>query len=346
MKKLSLFFLIGLLITACTETSQDVNSETDTAKTTSPIESPFIVDTDEMAAVSHENLRLYAIQASEEHILRHTDLASYKNLKDGMNTKGFHVTEKKPYGRFDDDGAVNSLTIQNKSQDTIYLMAGDVVKGGKQDRIIAQDMVVPPRTITDIAVFCVEPNRWDYQGNPNEESEQQAAQDKKIFAFTGYYNVASNEIRKTVKQTKNQKAVWEKVGKFTAINNASSETGSYTALENSKEFTAKRNVYLNAFKDAFGKDSNTVGIIAVSGNEVLGADIFNHPTLFQKQYPSLLHAYITDAITKGKPVEINAAKVIRYADRIKRNYNKDLPGDKETESKFRYNGKIVHFTQM
>jgi len=342
MKKLAFFFCV-LLLAACSQTSD--SDETSTTATSSPkVEAPFSVN--KSAAVTHEHLRLYAVEAPDEHILRHSDLAGLKNLKEAISTKGFHITEKKPYGRFEDTDAVNSLTIQNKSQDTIYLMAGDVVKGGKQDRLIAQDMIVPPRTITDISVFCVEPHRWNYEGNPDETSEEQAARDKKIFAFTGYYNVASNEIRKTAKQTKNQKAVWEKVGEWTAANNAKSDSGSYTNLENSEDYTSKRNQYLKVFLNDFKNSNNTVGIIAVSGDKVLGCDIFNHPDLFDKQLPGLLHSYITDAITKGSAIDVTDGKIDRYVDSIKRNYSQELVGAKETESKFRYNGKIVHFTQL
>jgi len=343
MKKLAFFFCV-LLLAACSQNASNPDESNATATPASTIEAPFSIN--KAAALSHEHLRLYAIEAPDDHILRHTDLAGLKNLKEAININGFHITEKKPYGRFEDSDAVNSLTIQNKSKDTIYLMAGDVVTGGKQDRLIAQDMIVPPRTITDISVFCVEPNRWEYQGNPDETSEQQAARDKKLFAFTGYYNVASNEIRKTAMQTKDQKAVWAKVGEWTEANNAKSESGSYSNLEQSEDYTSKRNEYLKVFLNDFKNTNNTVGIIAVSGDKVLGADIFNHPDLFDKQLPGLLHSYITDAITKGAEINVTDGKIDRYLDKIKRNYSKKLTGDKETESKFRYNGKIVHFTQL
>lgn len=338
------FLCCVLFLVACSQNTSDSEETSTAATTTTSVEAPFSVNKE--MAVSHEHLRLYAIEAPDEHILKHHDLAGLKNLKEAININGFHITEKKPYGRFEDSEAVNLLTIQNKSKDTVYLMAGDVIKGGKQDRLIAQDMIVPPRTITDISVFCVEPNRWDYEGNPDETNEQVAARDKKIFAFTGYYNVASNEIRKTAKQTKDQKAVWAKVGEWTEANNASSESGSYTNLEQSEDYTSKRNEYLKVFLNDFKNTNNTVGIIAVSGDEILGADIFNHPDLFDKQFPGLLHSYITDAITKGAEIDVTDGKIDRYVAKIKRNYSKKLPGELEAESKFRYNGKVVHFTQL
>ncbi len=52
---------------------------------------------------------------------------------------------------------MNKLFVENNSQDTIILLAGEVVKGGKQDRTLATDLILPPgKGKKDINVFCVE----------------------------------------------------------------------------------------------------------------------------------------------------------------------------------------------
>ena len=290
-------------------------------------------------------MRIYPIVASSEHIAEHAELANLKNLKEAMDIKGFRIMEKKPYGRRTDIGAVNSLTVQNKSTDDIYLMTGDVVKGGNQDRVLAQDMILPPRTLRDINVFCVEQGRWQYQGDGNEELNEAEKKAKRVYAFSGYYNVVSNDIRKTVKHQKNQNEVWKAVGELTATNKASTATGTYAALENSKDYTNERDRYIDYFTDKFDRTTNVIGMVVVSGKEVLGADIFNHPELFKKQYKVLLHAYVTDAITNGKEVAISDHRMETYAKKLKRNYTKDL-GEKEADVKFVHNGKIVHFSNL
>jgi hypothetical protein len=41
------------------------------------------------------------------------------------------------------------------------LLAGEIVTGGKQDRIIGKDRLVPAESDpVDLSVFCVEPGRW------------------------------------------------------------------------------------------------------------------------------------------------------------------------------------------
>src|SRR4029434_10444312 len=54
-------------------------------------------------------------------------------------------------------GDVNRLTIQNKSNQDVFVQAGDIVKGGQQDRTLALDLIVPPKSgRVPIDAFCVE----------------------------------------------------------------------------------------------------------------------------------------------------------------------------------------------
>jgi len=341
MKKLA--FLLMLFLASCTNEKTTNTTDID-SNSTPEVTGSFEVDLAENPEMDYENLRIYPIVASEEHIAAHASMANYKNLKEAMDIKGFRITERKPFGRFDDSGAVNNLTVQNKSTDTVYLMAGDVVKGGNQDRVLAQDMVLPPRTLANIEVFCVEHGRWHYEGDENETEEEK--KNRKVYAFTGYYNVISNDIRKTVKYDRDQSSVWAAVGDLTTSNNATSSTDTYTALENSVDYTIQRNKYLSYFEDKMENTENVIGMVVVSGNEILGTDIFNHPNLFKKQYKVLLHSYVTDAITNGKAVKVSESKMKTYSNKIKRDYNRKLTNTKEQETKFRYKGQLVHFSHL
>ncbi len=58
-------------------------------------------------------------------------------------------------------GEVNRLVLINNSDHPLLLLAGEVVTGGKQDRVIGVDRIVPPKSDPiDLSVFCVEPGRW------------------------------------------------------------------------------------------------------------------------------------------------------------------------------------------
>src|ERR1700704_435083 len=56
---------------------------------------------------------------------------------------------------------VNQLVLVNNSKRPLLLLAGEIVTGGKQDRVIGKDRIVPAESEpVDLGVFCVEPGRW------------------------------------------------------------------------------------------------------------------------------------------------------------------------------------------
>lgn len=339
MQRIFLLLLISMSIFACTESEKTTSTQTETT-------SDFSLDLAENVELSHEKLQIIPIRATEDFIEGQISLSELKNLAEGMEIERFRITEKKPYGTRDDRDAVNNLTVQNKSTETIFLMEGDVVEGGRQDRILAEDMVVPPRTIRNISVFCVEHDRWEYEGE--EENSTPIAlngnlekQNRKIQAFTGYYNVASNQVRRVVNKTDDQQAVWNEVDAVRSTFNITTPTKNYTGLESSEDFTKQRNDYLNFFTDKFENSDDVIGIVAISGNKILGTDIFGHPNLFKKQYKSLIHSYVTEALaTDETDKELEEKALNLYENTLQHKYNTDR------KSKFMWEGKTVHFTSL
>lgn len=110
--------------------------------------------------------------------------------------------------------------------------------------------------------------------------------------------MASGSIRKAAAFEGNQQSVWNQVGRITALHDATSNSGTYAALEQSKDYTRQRDEYLRFFGDKFAELPNIVGIVALKDNKLLAADLFGHPALFKKQYAALLHSYVTDGLTK------------------------------------------------
>ncbi len=284
----------------------------------------------------YENLRLYPIMADASFIAGHAAAADYIGLKDAMALPKFRIVEKKPFGRFTDSGAVNMLTVENRTNQAVFLMSGDVVKGGNQDRIIAEDMVVPPVAIANTPVFCVEKGRWQYR---EEETDDVA---KKVYAFKGYYNVAASELRQTVKETQNQGEVWAKVNDITSANGASNGTSAYTGLEGSKAFVEAREQYLHYFGGKFDQTENIVGMVAVNGDHIIGADVFAHPALFKKQFPALLHSYVTDVVTHKNSGKLSEAKMDKWLKGFTESWTKKGASD----TKFYDKGMMVHFSHF
>src|SRR5215475_2944261 len=100
-------------------------------------------------------------------------------------------------------GDVNRLTIQNRSNQDVFVQAGDIVKGGQQDRVLALDLIVPPKSgRIPIDAFCVEQGRWSRRGN------------EAVAAFSASDNaLASKDLKIAANARRSQSDVWANVSK-------------------------------------------------------------------------------------------------------------------------------------
>src|SRR4030095_1018000 len=136
---------------------------------------------------THKNLTIFLVHGN--------DLAgnrTFLTLQEGLAQKKVIVYETKD---------VNELAIRNVSNQDVYVQAGDIVRGGDQDRMISVDFIVPRRSKRmPIAAFCVESGRWNRRGSENNAS------------FDSSSNfVTSKELKLAAKSKNSQQAVWENV---------------------------------------------------------------------------------------------------------------------------------------
>ncbi|MBC7865675.1 MAG: hypothetical protein IAF38_22055 [Bacteroidia bacterium] len=235
----------------------------------------------------------------------------------------------------DDQGqSVNNLSIENQGEDTVFVMAGELVRGGDQDRVVAEDIVLMPHSgKKDLPVFCVEHGRWTHDGYYDNSSN-----------FGSVNNVVANSVRKIVVTEKLQEAVWSQVANVTSLNAAVSATGSYNALEESKDFTDKREKYLTAIQNVFEKDSKVIGVLVCNKKgEVLGCDMFCKNKLFKKEYEGLIHSYIAEVVSpESKNDTGKKATAQEYFAAVVKEYRGE---DNNTlGKKFVYKGKAVHYS--
>ncbi len=297
MKKSLLPLLVFIVTTACQpEASRQTPSQHDT---------PFSLQANSLADWTYENLALLPILAEDAFVRKNTAAGNWNALSQALQTRGFRITEVRSFGRLMDPNAGMQLTVQNKTPDTVLLLEGQVVRGGRQDRIIAETRFVPPRSITNINVFCVEQNRWSY---PETKEALSPEEKQQVYAFSRYYHFAANEVREVIQKAPDQEIVWQKVASITAAHNAETPTGTYAGLENSEAFTRKRDAYLAYFKERF-QGEHLVGLVALSGKEIIGVDVFAHPSLFHQHKEGLLNGYITEALTEGTLVEASTALI-------------------------------------
>ena len=270
-----------------------------------------------------KNLILYPVFAEKDFISQNSDYSHYTPLEEALKSGKVKITEQEHTG-----AQVNNLYIENLSADTVFIMAGQVIKGGKQDRVISDDRVLEPHSgKIDLSVFCVEHNRWTYKTDRS---------------FTQTYSVPANSIRKSATYDKNQYDVWDKVSDVTTKQNASSSTGTYTALAEAKDFNKEIGEYDEFFRNAFNKLNNCVGFVGVSGDKIIGCDIFASNKLFRQQLDDLVQSYSTEAITYGKTAINDYDKVLNY---LKGFLSNEINQDEKIKglgNDYQYKGKRVH----
>jgi hypothetical protein len=241
----------------------------------------------------YENLQLYPIRANRAFRREHKDLGNYIGLKEALEKRKIVVTEQSK------QGSVNSLILENVSKDTIIVLSGEVVQGGKQDRVVGEDLILYPKSgKKDVSVFCVEHGRW----NPKNGDT----------SFKEYFSISSNEVRKAATVKKDQQEVWDKVSETTSKNDARTSTGTLTALKESESLSKNLSKYSNHFKSVLANDDQVIGLVAVTGSTILGCDMFANHEIFKMYLPGLLNSYSTEAITSGKPATVSYQKVEEY----------------------------------
>jgi len=276
---------------------------------------------------AYANLQLYPIRANATFANKHKNIGNYVTLKSGLQHKKARITER-------DQGEVNTLYIENTSADTIMVLSGEVVQGGKQDRVIAQDFLLYPHSKKDISVFCVEPGRWQ----PKEQGREAMSFKSETYSFS------TNDVRKAAVVEKDQQKVWDKVAETTQKNNATTATGALTALQNAGTFNANLKKYTDHFKPLFINEPDVIGLVAVSGDEILGCDMFATHQLLMAHYADLINAYATQAITTGKPATVSREKVQQYLDTLIADENKQENEVKKKGTMLKEGNRKLHFS--
>jgi hypothetical protein len=195
-------------------------------------------------------------------------------------------------------GDVNELQVENTSdKEEVYIQAGDIVKGGRQDRVLAVDLVVPARSgKMPIDSFCVESGRWSRRGNePNARFDSSTE------------TIATKDLKLAAKQSKNQSQVWEHVEqakeKLTASTNTNvasnaSQSSLPLALEN-QQVVSSAAEYKKALSDIVKGKPDVIGFVFAINGEINSADVYGSSALFLKLWPRLLKATAVEAVAES-----------------------------------------------
>lgn len=218
--------------------------------------------------------------------------------------------------------AVNRLMIVNRSNRPLYLMPGEIVIGGSQDRVIAHEVVIAPGAEpTPIDVFCVEHGRWGdrdteefqnlvdeavanedggFSGNlslvVSQTRAEEAAAEANKGKFVATVGNVNKDTRLAVQDAADQGEVWQRV----AVENGRSgvdqaPSGTFTANYADRTATARLVPYISAIQKPVAKTERVVGALVAVNGKLESLDVFESTPLFQKLWPKLLKSYALDA---------------------------------------------------
>jgi hypothetical protein len=197
-------------------------------------------------------------------------------LDEGMASKKVRIQEIA-------DGNVNSLTFVNQADQPVFLLAGEVILGGKQDRIIGRNTVIPAKTTQAVPVYCVEHGRWD--GTTKE--------------FTSAKALGHNRLRGRASYAA-QRDVWNEVAAKNAARKTKNASDTYRRVaEQQSDGTLgsmEKRVNAALAQIAPTDRDRMVGYAVALNGAVATVDLFGSPALFRKLETKLIRSYLTEAV--------------------------------------------------
>ena len=208
------------------------------------------------------------------------------------------------------DGAqVNRLVLVNNSKKPLLLLAGEIVTGGKQDRIIGKDRLVPAESDPiDLSVFCVEPGRW-VASSGNYDFKAPVA-----MGGTAWGAMVQPSVRSKAMADKDQHKVWNEVaqarsGMAEAVSVGGpvpeiAETSSYAKVLQNERVQDKLETVAAPMQQEYQsvirqlRDKNAVGVVVAVNGEIIWADVFASTNLLEKYWPKLVRSYAAEAVVQ------------------------------------------------
>jgi hypothetical protein len=264
--------------------------------------------------IAYENLTVFPVVSSSE-----DDTRPFLTLEEGLSRGEVIVREqgaetmvrdrdgRRPVVRDYVGPSVNQLVLVNRSKQPLLLLAGELVSGGKQDRVIAKDRIVAPGAEPlPLDVFCVEHGRWSAGSK-----------------FTSASTIVHPSVREQAAVNQKQADVWASVTKgstaaraagapapavsteaLSVVVESEAPTQSYSKIYESRRVAPSVEAMVNEVQRRFRRESaglkgeRVLGVVIAYGGEVAWSDIFASGELFDQYWNKLLRSYAVEAVAR------------------------------------------------
>ncbi|MCW3112963.1 MAG: hypothetical protein JWR18_1359 [Segetibacter sp.] len=193
---------------------------------------------------------------------------------------------------------VNWLQVTNHSKQDVVIQSGEILGGGKQDRMVSETQVITPGSTDYVHVYCVEKRRWQNKPKP--------------FKTAG---VANSDLQKTMHVKGRQAEVWKEIDRQFAVNNQKSETYSYLELPGNR--AQEDTDYIRYFVKKYSEtDSMFAGFIFITGNKIMNTELFSSAELTNISFGNMLSSHVQTVRRNGAPPTVPQARVSTFMDKV------------------------------
>ena len=275
--------------------------------------------------VIYENITIFPVVSSTGQ-----DTSPFLTLDEGLSSGEVIVSEQGAAGlartrdgrpvtvpQYNSGASVNQLVLINRSKRPLLLLAGELVSGGKQDRIIGKDRIVPVGSDPlPLDVFCVEHGRWTGASSQ----------------FGASKTIVHPSVREQAAVAQNQNEVWDAVRSGTlskakpsagaagqpaapppaplssvVIGDAiatAAPTQAYAKIYEGGRVGASVDSFVEELQRRFNratlglKGERVVGVVVAYGGDVAWSDIFASGELFEHYWGKLLRSYAVEALAR------------------------------------------------
>jgi hypothetical protein len=200
-------------------------------------------------------------------------------------------------------GVVSELSIENVGEDDVFIQSGDIVKGGRQDRVLKASIVLSPKSApVPVSALCVESGRWSSRAY--EDVGRFSKSSDRLYDRMGKSAIKRAYSRQPIRNE--QALVWDRVEASQAflyrslgktVQAAVSPTSLQLSLE-SVELEQAQAAYVDRLSLAGMSGSDTVGMVWAVNGRLSGGEVYPSNALFRKMLAKNLKASAAEAIAE------------------------------------------------